>query len=200
MRNLTITMAALACCVGLSVSAQPAGAPPQSGLYALEPVHTQVLFGVSHLGFSTYYGTFSGASGTLRLDGANPVASQVEVRIPTGSVTTLNAKLTEELRGPQWLDATAYPAITFRSRQIVRTGPETADVVGDLTLHGVTHEVLWKAKFNRAGINPLDKAYTVGFEVWGAVRRSDYGVSTYVPMVGDEVKLIISAAFERQPS
>lgn len=199
MRILAASIAALAAGLALSASAQPAE-PPLPGRYAIEPVHTQVLFGVSHLGFSTYYGAFTGASGMLRLDSANPAASQVEVSVPTASVATLNEKLTGELRGGQWLDAAAFPSITFRSTRIIQTGPDSADVAGDLTLHGVTRPVLWKAKFNRAGVNPIDRAYTVGFEVWGAVRRSDYGVSTYLPMIGDEVKLIISAAFERQPS
>jgi polyisoprenoid-binding protein YceI len=199
MRILAVSIAAVAAGLALSASAQPAE-PPLSGRYTLEPVHTQVLFGVSHLGFSTYYGAFSGASGMLRLDGVNPAASQVEVTVPTASVSTLNDKLTGELRGGQWLDAADFPTITFRSTRIVQTGPDSADVAGDVTLHGVTRPVLWKAKFNRGGVNPMDKAYTVGFEIWGTVRRSEFGVSTYVPMVGDEVKLIISAAFERQPS
>jgi polyisoprenoid-binding protein YceI len=71
------------------------------------------------------------------------------------------------------------------------------DIAGDLTLHGVTRPMTLKAKFNAAGVNPLSKKYTVGFEVEGVLKRSDFGVDRYVPLVGDEVKLIVSAAFEK---
>jgi polyisoprenoid-binding protein YceI len=136
----------------------------------------------------------------LTLDGANPAASNLQVSVPTASVTTLSAKLTDELKSAQWLDAATYPAMTFRSTKVTLTGPDTADVAGDLTLHGVTRPVVLKAKLNRGGVNPMTKAYTIGFEVSGHIKRSDFGVSQYVPLIGDDVELIISAPFERKPS
>jgi polyisoprenoid-binding protein YceI len=199
---------ALALALAAPALAQPAAAPaPRSapntaaaGVYKLEPVHTRVLFAVSHMGFTTWYGDFTGASGTLQLDPANPGRSRIEVSVPTASVVTTNAVLDRELRGADWFDAARFPTITFKSRQVVRTGPRTADVAGDLTLHGVTRPVTLHARFNAAGVNPLDKAYTAGFEVSGRIKRSDFGVTKYVPLVGDNVDLIISAAFEKQPS
>lgn len=201
-----VSAAALA--LGLAVSgaawAQPAVTTNpqavQSGAYRLEPIHTRVLFSVSHMGFTTWYGDFNRASGTLQLDPAHPAASQVDVSVPVASVATTNATLDGELKGADWFDAARYPAMTFVSRKVTPTGPDRADVQGDLTLHGVTKPVTLQARFNGAGVNPLDKAYTVGFEISGAIRRSDFGVSKYVPLVGDEVQLIISAAFEKQPS
>jgi polyisoprenoid-binding protein YceI len=183
-----------------SVHAQPAPAAPPSGVYAVEPHHTQVMFGISHLGFSTFYGVFSGASGSLTLDGGNPAASQLDVSVPTASVTTINATLNDELRSADWLDATAFPAMTFHSTKISLTSPTTADVTGDLTLHGVTRPVTLQAKLNTPGLNPMNKAYTVGFEVSGHIKRSDFGVTKYVPFIGDDVQLIISAPFEHKAS
>ena len=185
----------------LSAHAQPApaGAPP-AGVYTIEPHHTQVMFGISHLGFSTFYGAFSGASGSLKLDPANPAGSQLDVSVPTARVTTINPTLNDELRSADWLDATAFPAMTFRSTRITVTGPGTADVTGDLTLHGVTHSETLRAKFNPPGVNPLTKAYTIGFEVSGSIKRSDFGVKKYLPLVGDDVQLIISAPFEYKAS
>ena len=87
--------------------------------------------------------------------------------------------------------------MTFHSTAVTPTGATTADVAGELTLHGVTKPVTLKVKFNSAGPNPLTKAYTTGFQVSGVVKRSDFGVSMYVPMVGDDVDLTISAAFEK---
>jgi polyisoprenoid-binding protein YceI len=203
MRKLFLT-AAVALAIAASANAQAAApvapASVQSGTYKVEPNHTRVLFAVSHLGFTTYYGEFVGASGQLQLDPANVGKSSLEVSVPVAGVSTPSDKLTGELKSADWFDAAKFPTITFKSTQIVSTGADTADVTGDLTMHGVTKRVTLDAKFNTAGVNPLDKAYTAGFEVSGTVKRSDFGVTKYVPMVGDDVHLIISAAFERQPS
>ncbi len=180
----------------LSANAQPA--PPPAGEYTLEPHHTQVLFAINHLGFSTFYGTFSGASGALKLIPGNPVLSQLDVSVPTASVTTINDTLNGELKSADWLDAGAFPTMTFHSTKITMTGPQTADVTGDLTLHGVTRSETLQAKLNTPGVNPMDKAYTIGFEVSGHIKRSDFGVTKYVPLVGDDVQLIISAPFEHK--
>ena len=178
--------------------ANPSAAAVQAGSYAVEPYHTRILFSVSHLGFSTWYGEFTGASGTLTLDPAKPAASQIDITVPTGSISTSNAKLDGELKSAQWLDATKFDTIRFHSTKVVKTGANTADVTGDFTLHGVTKSLVLKAKFNGAGVNPLDKAYTTGFEVSGDIKRSDFGITTYVPLIGDDVHLIISAAFEKK--
>lgn len=170
----------------------------ESGTYMVEPEHTRVLWSVSHMGFTTYYGEFTHASGTLELSSKDPAASKLEVHIPVDAVSTPNGKLTGELKGDQWFDAQKYPEIVFKATQVTVTGRGNARVSGELTMHGVTKPVVLSVRFHGAGINPLDKKYTVGFEVSGRVRRSDYGIKTYVPLIGDEVVLTISAAFERQ--
>ena len=185
--------------------AQLAGAPAthdparvQSGAYRIDPLHTQVLFSVSHLGFSTYYGEFSQASGRLDLDVEAPSRSAVEIRVPVDSVTTTSDKLTRELKGSDWLDAGADPEMVFKSTKVTPLEGGAAMIAGDLTLHGVTRPVLLRATLVGAGINPLDHAYTVGFNLVGTIRRSDFGVRTYVPLVGDLVTLTIASAFEKR--
>lgn len=187
---------------GASVHAQGGAitdpAAVQAGAYTLETSHARVLFATSHMGFSTWYGDFTGATGTLSLDPKNIAAAKLEVTIPTASVTTTNAKLDEELKSPAWFDAAQYPTITFKSTKVTPTGPNTAQVTGDLTFHGVTRPVTLDATFKASGVNPMNKAYTVGFEVKGALKRSDFGVKTYVPLIGDDVDLTISAPFEKK--
>jgi polyisoprenoid-binding protein YceI len=182
--------------------AKPAGktdpASVQAGAYAVEPVHTRVLFSVSHMGFTTWYGEFTNVSGKLDLDPKAPQKSAVEIHIPANTVSTTNAKLDGELKGEQWFDAAQFPDIAFKSDKLVVTGKGTARLTGDLTFHGVTKPVTLAVKFNDAGVNPLDKKYTVGFNATGSILRSDFGVKTYIPLIGDEVDLIISAGFERQ--
>jgi polyisoprenoid-binding protein YceI len=149
------------------------------------------------MGFTHYWGDVTGVSGTLTLDPAHLGASTVSVSIPVSTVSTTNAKLDGEIKSPMFLDGTTYPTITFTSTSVTPTGPNTATVVGDLTLHGVTHPVTLTAKFNAAGGNPMSKAYTVGFDATGSFNRSDFGVKTYVPLISDEVDMTISAAFEK---
>lgn len=170
----------------------------QAGVYAVEPAHTRILFSVSHMGFSTWYGDFTGASGSLTLDPKAPAKSAVEIHVPVASVSTTNAKLDGELKSDQWLDAGKFPEMTFKSEKVIVTGKDKADVEGQLTLHGVTKPLTLHATFNGAGVNMMDKHYTVGFEAKGQIKRSDFGVKTYVPLIGDEVDLILSAAFEKQ--
>ena len=191
---------ALVASFALTGSALAQGAPPpaQSGTYNVEPIHAMVMFGVSHFGFSNYYGQFPGATGTLTLDAANPAASHLEVSVPVANVWTASDKLTGELKSADWLDAAKYPAMTFKSTSITVTGPTTADVAGDLTIHGVTKPVVLKATFKRGAVFPLNKKYMIGFDATGHVKRSDFGITKYVNFgLGDDVDLIISAPFEK---
>ena len=167
------------------------------GSYTVEPSHTRILWSVSHMGFSTWYGDFTGAQGSLTLDPAAPARDRLELTIPTGSVVTTNAKLDAELKAPDWFDAARYPTIRFVSTRVARTAPGRADVTGDLTFHGATHPVTLHVRFNGAGTNPLDKHYTAGFDAEATLSRSAFGVTKYVPLVGDEVHLQLSGAFEQ---
>jgi len=168
----------------------------QDGIYSVEPSHTRVLFSVSHMGFTTWYGEFTNVSGSLNLAPKSLIHSTLEIHIPTGTVSTSNAKLNGELKSSDWFDTAKYPEILFTATKITQTGKNSAVVTGDLVFHGVTKPVTLKVKFNAAGINPLDHKYTAGFEVSGEIKRSDFGVKTYLPLIGDDVGLIISAAFE----
>ena len=196
----------LALLVGMAIAAPvhaqtPPGKDPgkaEAGTYAIEPAHTRILFSIDHLGFSTYYGDFTGASGTLQLSSPKAAGSTLTVSIPVTSVSTTNAKLDEELRAADWLDATKFPTMSFKSTSVTQTGPDTATVAGELTLHGVTKPVTLTAKFHGTGPNPMSKKVTIGFDVTGTIKRSDFGVDKYLPLIGDDVGLIISAAFEKQ--
>ena len=175
---------------------KPADVP--AGTYKVEPFHTRILFDVSHMGFTTWYGDFSGASGTLMFDPKAPAKSTLTISFPTDSVSTTNTKLDGELKSPVWFDAAQYPTISFQSTRIRVTGHNTGVIEGNLTFHGQTHPVTLTAHFNGGGVNPIDHAYTIGFDATGALSRAEWGVKTYDPLIGDKVGLILSAAFELQ--
>ena len=116
--------------------------------------------------------------------------------IPVDFVPTTVPKLTGELKGDKWFDATKYPSAEFTSTKVTLAGKASAIISGTLTLHGVTKPITLKAHLVGAGINPIDKAYTVGFSATGTIKRSAFGVSAYVPYIGDDVRLTIAGAFE----
>jgi polyisoprenoid-binding protein YceI len=187
---------------GAALAQQVASADPASvkaGTYKVDPYHTQADFAISHFGFSNFHGLFSQASGTLVLDPAKPTASKLQITIPIQSVDTTVAPLDTQLKGDQWFDAAKYPTATFTSTRMVLSSKDTAVIAGNLTLHGVTKAVTLKAHFIGAGVNPLDKTFNAGFEATGTIKRSDFGVSTYLPLVGDDVSLTIAGAFVLQP-
>ncbi len=207
MKITTVLPALMAAAIAVPALAQPPKPPPfkaetdpsqiQGGAYVVEPMHTRVMFGVSHKGFTTYYGQFTGASGALTLDTKNPAASTFDIKVPTETVSTTNATLDEELKSKIWMDATSYPTIEFKSTSVKPTGSNTADVTGDFTFHGVTKPLTLHVKFNGAGMDPQDKIYVAGFQVSGTLKRSEWGFKTGVPLLGDDVDLIIAAAFKK---
>ena len=202
MKLRILPLAAMACVAAGAVAAQtPPKVEPakvQAGGYDVEPNHTQVVFGVSHMGFTPFHGFFTKSSGSLKLDPAKPGDSSIEVHVATDSVYTPSDKRTGELKSEQRRDAGKFPEAVFKSTKVTKTGADTAKVMGDFTLHGVTKPLTLTVTYVNAGQNPLDKKYTTGFEATGKIKRSDFGVKTYVPLIGDEVDLTISAAFEHQ--
>ena len=195
-------------------AAAPAAAPaadPNSiaaGAYKVDASHTSVTFTVSHLGFSNYTGQFEKVEINANLDPANPANSTVEATIDPRSLSIPSppAGFVAELIGPQWLDAARFPAITFKSTKVEPTGPNTAKVTGDFTLHGVTKPLTLEVVFNGGwkGID-MDPNARAGFSATGSFKRSDFGVAYGVPApgttmgVGDEVKVAIEAELTGPP-
>lgn len=188
---------------GEPVASTTPDAKQPTGLYTLDPAHSTVVFKLSHLGFSGYTASFSKIAGDLQFDPAKPEASALSVTIDTRSLTlpAPPAGFHDTLTGKDWLDAARCPQITFKSTKIARTGPDTADVTGDLTLHCVTKPIVIQAKFN-GGYPP--NAYDgarLGFSGKTSFRRSDFGVAAGIPApgtnmgVGDRLDVTIETEF-----
>src|SRR5579859_2406277 len=199
MSRVSLAIAALvAASAAFAAAPAPTLSTVKAGTYKVESYHTQVGFSLSHFGFTNYSGLFSGATGSLRLDPAHPGANKLDVSIPVDSILTTVPKLTDELKGDKWFDVAKFPQATFSSTNVALTGSGEATITGNLTLHGVTKPVVLHAHLLGAGVNPIDKMYTVGFQASGTIKRTDFGVSMYAPALGDEVELSIAGAFELQ--
>ena len=170
----------------------------RSGTYVLDPAHGKITWSVDHMGFSTYVGQFTDVSATLNLDSANPSASKLDATVRTASAGTFSDGLDKHLKTADFFDVAKHPTATFRATSIRPTDADSADIAGNLTLRGVTRPILIRADFNQAGVNPLDKVYSVGFDGRAKIKRSDFGINYGLPALGDEVTLHFEAEFKQK--
>ena len=179
------------------------GAPDPSrvlaGTYQVNSNHTQLLFTLSHLGFSEYTGMFTQPTGTLTLDPANPANDRVDVTFPIAKVRTTTPELDEHLQTADFFDAAKYPTAHFVSTKVTVIGDGAATIDGELTFHGITKPVSLDARFVGAGKGVMGPPNpNVGFAATTTIKRSDWGMNTYIPLISDDVLLTINAAFEQK--
>lgn len=199
-RTLALTLAGLtlafACTAGrISAQTLTPDSPPKAGVYAVDPARTRIDFSLLRLGFAYYSGTFLDPTGTLRLDPSNPSKTALDVTMPLGSLSTGNAAVDVDLKGPSWFDVATYPTAVFQSTSVVATSADKAEITGNLTLHGVTQTTTLAAHYVSAKNNPDSKAYEVGFEAVTSIKRSDFGLTAFLPIIGDDVRLTIKGVF-----
>jgi polyisoprenoid-binding protein YceI len=161
-------------------------------VYVIDKVHSTMGFEVRHL-FSKVPGKFDDFSGQVQFDEADPEKSSVQVNIKAASIDTANEQRDKDLRSPNFFDAAKYPEITFKSKSVKKTGDNTADITGDLTMHGVTKEVVLKAELLGKGAGMQGKTVS-GWEATTALKRSDFGLSWNkaiegTQIVGDDVQI-----------
>lgn len=168
-----------------------------AGSYVVDSRHTQVNWQVNHFGFNDYFGLFGDIKGNLQIDPSNLSAAKVDVTIPIASVATSSQGLTDHLKTADFFDVAKYDSARFVSTSVKVDG-QKATIKGDLTMLGVTKPVELETRFEGAGNNPMSKKATIGFHAATTIKRSQWGMTKYVPMVGDDVKLRISVAFEKE--
>jgi polyisoprenoid-binding protein YceI len=173
----------------VAAAATPALAAPAK--YLIDQNHTQIVFSYNHFGFSNQTGAFHKLSGDLSYDEADPSKGSVSVTIPVENVSTGVPDLDEHLKSPDFFDAAKFPNITFKSTKVEKTGADALKVDGELTIHGVTKPATLNVKVLKAAEHPMKKVPAVGFEVSTTIKRSDFGVSKYVPNVSDEIQIRI---------
>ncbi len=178
--------------LGFSILASvPAFAAPEK--FVLDKPHTQIIFSVSHMGLSNSFGKFVDYEGEINFDQAEPEKSNVDVTIKTASLDLDDEKWNEHMKNKDFFNVEQFPTMIFKSTKVEKTGDNTANVTGDLTLLGVTKPVTLAVVHNKTGKHPMKDIMASGFSATGTLKRSDFGMSYGLPMVGDDVKLIIEA-------
>jgi polyisoprenoid-binding protein YceI len=166
-------------------------APAQAEKFDVDPGHSSVLFRVLHIGTSNAWGRFGNVSGVVDLDEKDPAKSLFDITIATESVDTGLPKRDEHLRGPDFFNARQFPKITFKSQSVRATGPDTYEVKGTLTLHGVSKPLSVTLKKIGAGKSPFND-FRLGVETSFQIKRSDFDMKNMLEGVGDDVLLIVS--------
>ena len=206
MRKIHIGIAATAGAMLLSVAAVHAqGGPPPApstnpadvaaGTYTVDPNHSQVMFTYAHFGLTHNMGLLSGATGSLTIDPKSPAATKLSVDVPINTMHSTIAALDTEFQAPMFFDAAKFPTAHFESTGVSVSG-NNADIMGNLTIHGVTKPATIHASFTGSAVNPMSKKTTLGFQGTATIKRSDFGLGLAVPMVADQVDLVITAGFD----
>ncbi|SOB78351.1 Polyisoprenoid-binding protein YceI [Marinobacter sp. LV10R510-11A] len=174
-------------------------ASEHSGTYDFdnEDTHQFITFKISHLGYSWLYGRFNDFDGQFFYDAENPENSSVNVTIDTSSVDSNHAERDKHLRSEDFLHVSEYPQASFKSKRVVLGDEGEADIVGDLTLRGVTREVTLDLEMLDHGKDPWG-GYRMGFEAETELRLEDFGIPMSLGKASETVEIIISVEGIRQ--
>jgi polyisoprenoid-binding protein YceI len=172
-----------------------AGVSP--GLYELDEEHAYITFSYSHMGLSHPVVHFKDFEARLDLDGRTLAESSVTVTIDAASIDSGVAALDREFTGDAFFDVGRYPNITFASTALEEVSETAARLSGDLTVLGTTRPVVLDVEINDASMNRMTRKEMIGFSASGTIRRSDFGLTAYSDLVGDELRLNIQVEFVR---
>jgi polyisoprenoid-binding protein YceI len=182
------------------MSATPTLVP--TGTWSLDPAHSSVEFAVKHLGIATVRGKFEQFAGTLEVAG-DLATAKAHGTVQATSVNTNEPQRDDHLRSPDFFDAEQFPTIGFASTRIEPVDDETFRIIGNLTLHGVTHEITLEAEVQGTETDPWGNE-RVGLEVTGQLSRGDYGMTFNQALgsgnmlVSDKVKLSLDISAVKQ--
>ncbi len=174
--------------------------------YKIDPAHSSAHFVVRHMMITNVRGGFSGVQGTIEYDPDDPNESRIEVAIDASKINTLDEQRDAHLKSPDFLHVEKHPAITFKSKKITRAGEGEWKVTGDLTIHGVTKEVVLNAEGpTPEGKDPFGNT-RIGASASTKIKRSDFGLTynaaleTGGMLLGDDLKIELEISAIRSES
>ena len=174
--------------------ALPFAAVAEPAHYALDPVHTRVLFAVSHAGFSQAMGTVSGSHGELWFDPDDWSSAKLTVEVPLDRLDMGDAKWTRAAQAANLLDTAEHPVARFVSKRIEPVDATHARVCGDLEIHGIARDACLDVTFNQLKRHPMPPfRRTAGFSATATLERGDFGIDAWKSVIGGEVELRIEA-------
>ncbi len=161
--------------------------------YHFDKPHTNIMWFVSHIGFSNSMGQFMDYDGKIILNHDNPQLSSVKITINTASIMTGQEKFDAHLKSGDYFNVEKYPTATFNSTKVTLQEDDRATVYGDFTLLGITKPLTLIIRLNKRAMDILKNKMRTGFSVKTTIKRSDWGMTHYLPFVGDDVIIRIEA-------
>lgn len=177
------------------VAALSLPAAAATSTWQIDPAHSSAQFAVKHLSISTVRGAFTSVKGSVQFDDQNIAKSSVDVTIDVNSVDTRVADRDKDLRSDHFFDVEHFPTITFKSRKVEQVSPGKLKVTGDITIHGVTKEVVLDVDGPTAAIKDPWGNQRMGISATARISRKDFGVGVNYPaaMIGDDISITIDA-------
>lgn len=168
-------------------------------LWKSDKAHSQLVFSVKHLGVSTVSGTFNDFDATIKADKADYSDAVIELTGKIASIDTRIEARDNHLKSADFFDAAQYPTFTFTSTAVKAKKKGNLEVLGNLTLHGITKPVTLTLKYNGTVENPMSKAQTIGFDAETTIKRSDFGIGGNFPelVISDAVTIKASGEFTK---
>ncbi len=165
--------------------------------WQIDPNHTAAQFSVRHLGISTVGGVFEKSSGTVIFDPSDPAKATIDATI---DATTFNSRVQmrdNDVRSPHFLDVAKYPTITFKSTRTEVAGAGTLKITGDLTIHGLTKQVVLDVEGRSQAIKDPMGNLRIGANATTKINRNDFGITTMPGIVGDEIQIVLDVELTR---
>jgi polyisoprenoid-binding protein YceI len=184
----------------ITALAMAATAAAQTGTWQIDPMHSAAQFSVRHLGVSTVRGAFTKVSGSAKFDPTDPAKTSLDATIEATSVDTRVEMRDNDLRSPNFLEVQKYPTITFHSKQVKGAGAGKLQITGDLTIHGVTKEVVLDVDGPSAPMKDPWGNQRIGASAATKINRKDFGVNGASGVVGDEITITIDAELIQPPT
>ena len=172
--------------------------------WQIDSAHSHVSFSVRHMMISKVRGRFENFSGTINFNEDNPAASTVNVEIDTASINTREEQRDGHLRSPDFLNVENHPKLTFKSTRVVQTSSNSGQLIGDLTIRGVTQEVTLDVEYAGQAKSPWGTT-SAGFSGTTTINRKDWGLEwnqaleTGGVLVGDKIQIEIELELVKQP-
>jgi polyisoprenoid-binding protein YceI len=168
--------------------------------WQIDPNHSAAQFSVKHMGISTVRGAFSKLSGTVQYDPNDPSKTTIDVTIDANSIDTRVEARDKDLRSPRFFDVEKYPTITFKSKHAEAAGKGKMKITGDLTIKGVTKEVVLDVDGPNGPIKDPRGSEHMGASATTQINRQDFGVSTMPGGIGNDVQITIDVEMVKAAS
>ena len=190
MKKITILASAAAFMLSLTTVAQ--------GAYTMDKAHSSVGFTITHLSISDIDGSFKTFDAKLTSTKEDFSDATFDFTADVNSINTDNEKRDGHLKSPDFFDVAKFSSLTFKSKSVKKVAGNKYNIIGDMTMHGVTKMVSFEAVI-RTGVNPMSKKNVVGVKVNGTVNRSTFGIGASMPgtMLSEEVIVRGSAEFSK---